>query len=56
MQGVPAIVLAGSWLLPPTVALVLAGVATAGWTCVTLALFRRTVAGRPLPNYFAILA
>ena len=56
MQGVPAIALAGSWLLPPTVALVLAGVVAAGWTWLTLALFRRTVAGRPLPGYFAILA
>lgn len=56
MQGVPAIALAGSWLLPPTVALVLAGVAAAGWTWLTLVVFRRTVAGRPLPGYFATLA
>lgn len=56
MQAVPAIALAGSWLLPPTVALVLAGVAAAGWTWLTLVLFRRTVAGRPLPGYFAILS
>ncbi len=56
MQGVPAIALAGSWLLPPPVALILAGVAAAGWTWLTLALFRRTVAGQPLPGYFAMLA
>ena len=56
MQGVPAIALAGSCLLSPTVALVLAGVSAAGWTWLTLLLFRRTVAGRPLPGYFAILA
>ena len=56
MQAVPAIALAGSWLLPPTVALVLAGAAAAGWTWLTLGLFRRTVAGRPLPGFFAKLA
>ena len=57
MQGVPLIALAGSWLLPPTVALVLVGVsAAAGWTWLTLVLFRRTVAGRSLPGYFAVLA
>ena len=56
MQGVPVIALAGSWLLPQTGALVLAGVAAVCWTWLTLALFRRTVAGRPLPSYFALLA
>ncbi len=56
MQAVPAIALVGSWLLPPTVALVLAGVVAAGWTWLTLGLFRRTVAGRPLPGFFAKLA
>ena len=55
MQGVPAIALAESWLLPPSVALVLNGVAAASWTWLTLMLFRRTVAGRPLPGYFAIV-
>ena len=56
MQGVPAIAFAGSWLLAPKVALVAAAAAAAGWTWLTLALFRRTVAGRALPGYFAILA
>lgn len=56
MQAVPAIALAGSWLLPPTAALILAGVAASGWTWLTLVLYRRTLAGRPLPGYFAILA
>ena len=55
MQGVPAIALVASWLLSPTVALIVAGVAAAGWTWLTLALFRRTVAGQPLPGYFAML-
>lgn len=55
MQGVPAIALAGSWLLP-SVALVLTGVTAAAWTWLTLVLFRRTVAGRSLPGYFAMLA
>lgn len=53
MQGVPLIALAGSWLLSPTVALVLTATAAAAWTGVTLLLFRRTVAGRSLPAYFA---
>ena len=56
MQAVPAIALAGSWLLQPTVALVIAGVAATGWTGLTLALLWRTVAGRALPGYFTILA
>ena len=48
--------LVGSRLLPPTLALVLAGAAAAGWTWLTLVLFRRTLAGRPLPGYFAKFA
>ena len=56
MQGVPVIALAMSFLFAPTIALVLAGIAAAGWTGLTLALFRRTIAGRPLPSYFAKVA
>ena len=56
MQGLPLIALAASWLLAPTVALVVTVVAAAGWTWFTLALFRRTLKGQPLPGYFAILA
>ena len=55
MQGMPVIALVGSWLLPPTVVQVLAGVADTGWTWLTLGVFRRTVAGRPLSSYIAIL-
>ena len=51
MQAVPAIALVGSWLLPPTLALVVAAAAAGGWTWLTLVLFRRTVAGLPLPGY-----
>lgn len=56
MQGVPLIALAGSWLLSPSVALVLAATAAVTWTAVTLVLFRRTVAGKSLPAYFAAFA
>ncbi len=56
MQAVPAVALAGTWLLPPTVALIFAGLVAAGWTWLTLVLFWRTLKGQPLPGYFAMRA